>query len=130
MKQHFYGHLHPISKTIQLRRTRDDKSWKQHPTKQQLYGHLHPISKTIQLRRTRDDKSWKQHPTKQQLYGHLHPIPKTIQLKRTIDVRHCWRNKDELISDVLQWTPTHERASFGRPARTYSHQLCSGTGCT
>ena len=31
----------------------------------------------------------------------------------------CWRSKDELISDVLLWTPTHGRTSVGRPARTY-----------
>ena len=47
------------------------------------------------------NKSWKQHPTKQQLYGHLPPIAKTIQIRRTRHVRHCWRSKDKLISDVL-----------------------------
>ena len=26
---------------------------------------------------------------------------------------HCWRSKDELISDVVQWTPSHGRASVG-----------------
>ena len=42
---------------------------------------------------------------------------------------HCWRSKDELISDVLLWTPTHGCASVGRPARTYIQQLCEDTGC-
>ena len=41
----------------------------------------------------------------------------------------CWRSKDELISDVLQWTPTHGCAKAGRPARTYIQQLCEDTGC-
>ena len=27
--------------------------------------------------------------------------------------RHCWKSKDKLISDVLQWTPTHRYASVG-----------------
>ena len=31
---------------------------------------------------------------------------------------HCWRSRDELIRDVLLWTPIHGRAKAGRPART------------
>ena len=42
---------------------------------------------------------------------------------------HCWRSRDELIRDVLLWTPTHGRAKAGRPARTYIQQLCEDTGC-
>ena len=37
--------------------------------------------------------------------------------------------RNELISDVLLWTPTHGRAKAGRPARTYIQQLCEDTGC-
>ena len=51
------------------------------------------------------NKSWRQHPTRHQLYGHLPPITKTIQVRRTRHAGHCWRSKDELISDVLLWTP-------------------------
>ena len=72
------------------------------------------------------NKSWRQHLTKHQLYGHLPPITKTIQVRRTI---HCWRSRDELMSDVLLWTPTHGWAKAGRPARTYIQQLCEDTGC-
>ena len=43
---------------------------------------------------------------------------------------HCWKSKDELISDVLLWTPTYSPAKAGRPARTYIQQLCEGTGCS
>ena len=75
------------------------------------------------------DKSWRQHPTRHQLYGHLLPIPKTIQVRRTRHAGHCWRSRNELISDVLQWTPTYGRAKAGRPARTYIQQLCEDTGC-
>ena len=69
------------------------------------------------------------HPTRHQLYGHLPPITKTIQVRRTRHAGHCWRNKDELISDVLLWTPTYGQAKAGRPARTYIQQLCEDTGC-
>ena len=39
-------------------------------------------------------------------------------------------SRDELIRDVLLWTPTHGRAKAGRPARTYIQQLCEDTGCS
>ena len=74
------------------------------------------------------NKSWRQHPTKQQLYGRLPPIMKSIQVRRTRRAGHCWRSKDELISDVLQWTPSHGWAKVGQPARTYIQQLWADTG--
>ena len=76
------------------------------------------------------NKSWRQHPTRHQLYGHLPPITKTIQVRRTKHAGHCWRSRDELISDVLLWTPTYGRAKAGRPAWTYIQQLCEDTGCS
>ena len=66
---------------------------------------------------------------KHQLYGYLPPITKTIQVRRTRHAGHCWRSRDELISDVLLWTPTYSRAKAGRLARTYIQQLCEDTGC-
>ena len=66
-----------------------------------------------------------QHPTKQLLYGHLPPITKTIPGRRTRHAGHYWRNRDELISDVLLGTPSH-----GRPARTDIQQLRADTGCS
>ena len=76
------------------------------------------------------NKSWRQHPTRHQLYGHLPSITKTIQVRRTRHARHCWRSRDELISDILLWTPTYGRAKAGRPARTYIQQLYEDTGCS
>ena len=75
------------------------------------------------------NKSWRQHPTRLQLYRHLPPITKTIQVRRTRHAGHCWRSKDELIRDVLLWTPTYGCARVGRLARTYTQQLCEDTGC-
>ena len=75
------------------------------------------------------NKSWWQHPTRHQLYGHLPPITKTIQVRWTRHAGHCWRSRDELISDVLLWTPTHGHAKAGWPARTYIQRLCEDTGC-
>ena len=64
------------------------------------------------------NKSWWQHTTRHQLYSHLPPITKTIRVRRTRHAVHCWRSKDELISDVLLSTPAYDRAKAGRPART------------
>ena len=74
------------------------------------------------------NKSWRQHPTKQQLYGHQTPITKTIKIWRTRHAGHCWRSRDELISNVLLWIPSHGRAKAGWPGRTYIQQLCVDTG--
>ena len=76
------------------------------------------------------NKSRRQHPTKQQLYGHLPPITKTIQLRQTRYLGHCRRSGFKLITDTLQWTPSHGRAKVGRPAITYIQQLCADTGCS
>ena len=76
------------------------------------------------------NKSLRQHPTKQQLYGHLPPIMKTIKIRQTRHAGDCWRSRDELISDVLLWTPSHGRAKAGHPARTYMQQLSADTGCS
>ena len=76
------------------------------------------------------NKSWRQHPTKHQLYGHLPLIMKTIQVRLTRHAGHCWRSRDELISDVLLFTPTYGQTKGGRLARTYIQQLCDDTGCS
>ena len=84
----------------------------------------------IRIQRAILNKSWRQHSTKQQLYGHRQPITKTFKIRRTRRVGHCRRSRDELISDVLLWTPSHGRAKTGRPARTYIQELCANSGCS
>ena len=64
------------------------------------------------------NKSCRQHCKKQQLYGHLPPVTKTIKIRRTRHAGHCWRSRDELVSDALLWTPSQEWAKAGRPPRT------------
>ena len=76
------------------------------------------------------NKSWRQHPTKHQLYRYLPPITKTIKDRRTRHAGHCWRSRDELISDEILGTPSHGRAKAGWPARTYKQQLIEDTGCS
>ena len=70
------------------------------------------------------NKSWRQHPTRHQLYGHLPPITKTIQVRRTRHAGHCWRSRDELISDVLLWTPhMAEQKQDDQLKHTYSNYV-------
>ena len=76
------------------------------------------------------NKSRRQHPTKQQLYGYLARITRTIKIRWTRHVGHCWRSRDEFISDVLLWTPSHGQAKAGQPVQTYIQQLCADTGCS
>ena len=76
------------------------------------------------------NKSWRQHSKKQQLFGYLPSITKTIPLRGIRHAGHCWRSKDELISDVLLWTTSHGRAKAGRQATTYIQQLCAHAGCS
>ena len=92
-----------------------------------MYSHM--VQLYTRMLRVILKKSWRQHPTRRQLYGHLPPITKTIQVRRARHAGHCWRSKDELVSDVLLWTPTYGQAKAGRPARTYIQQLCEDTGC-
>ena len=75
------------------------------------------------------NRSWQQHPTRRQLYGHLPPITKTIQARRTRLAGHCRRNKDEIVSDVLLWTPAYGQSKAVRPARKFIQQLSDDTGC-
>ena len=55
---------------------------------------------------------------------------KTIQIRRTRHAGHCWRSRDELISDVLLWTPSHRRTKARRPAGINIQHLCADTGCS
>ena len=75
------------------------------------------------------NRSWQQYPTRRQLYGHQPPITKSIQARRTRHAGYCWRSKDEIVSDVLQWTPAYGQSKAGRPTRTFIQQLCDDTGC-
>ena len=73
-------------------------------------------------------KSWKLKQTKQQLYGHLHPVSQTIWVRWVRHAGHYQRSKNKLISNVLQWTPTHGHNSLHWPAITYIHQLWADIG--
>ena len=66
------------------------------------------------------NKSWRQHLTRHQLYGHLPPITKTIQVRRTRHAGHSWRSRDEIIGDVLLWTPPPGQKQDDQLGHTFS----------
>ena len=57
-------------------------------------------------------------------------ITKTIKVRLTRHAGYWRRSRDELISDVLQWTPIYGRAKAGAPTWTYIQQICEDTGCS
>ena len=69
------------------------------------------------------NKSWRQHPTRCQLYGHLPPITKTIQVRRARHAGHCWRSKDELVSDPHIWPSKSDPHIWPSKSRTTSPNL-------
>ncbi len=40
-----------------------------------------------------------------------------IQARRTRHAGHCWRSKDEIVSDVLLWTPAYGQSKAGMIGR-------------
>ena len=62
--------------------------------------------------------------------SHLPPISKTIWIRWRKHAGHCWRSKDELISDVLLWTSSHRRTSVSQQIKTYQQNLCTNMGCS
>ena len=89
-----------------------------------------PMEKKLDGNYTRNlrailNMSWRQHPTKQQLNGHLPPITKLSKLDKP-DMRDT---TGEVVTNILQWTPSHGRTKAGRPGRTYIQQFCANTGC-
>ena len=75
------------------------------------------------------NKSWRHYLIKQQLYDLLPAITKTIKIRQTRYAGHCWRCRDEIISDIFPWTSSNGRAKAEGPAITYKQQFFADTGC-
>ena len=56
------------------------------------------------------------------------PLTSLLTNHPTKMTKTCWRSKDKLISDILQWTPTHGHTSVGQPTKTYIHQFWADAG--
>ena len=67
--------------------------------------------------------SWKQHITNKKLYNGCRKITEKIRERRLQNAGHSWRRKEEVISKVLLWEPSHGKRNRGHPERTYVQQL-------
>ena len=86
------------------------------------------ISKTFFLRMKK--RFYKNELDMINTYLHVYIYLDIYTFRRTRHAGHCWRSKDELISDVLLWTLAYGQAKAGWPAWTYLQQLCEDTGCS
>ena len=72
---------------------------------------------------------WSAHPSKQHFYGNLVQMTSVIKERRTRFSGHCYRTKDEVVSDLILWTPKHGKSKVGRPSKTYTKQLTEDVDC-
>ena len=96
-------------------------------TKPQLHIKQRRIIKKTKQNKTKQNCNCK-HKTNKELYGNLPKITDTLMIRRLRFIGHCWRKKDEVISDLLLWEPKHGARKRGRPALTYVDQLQNDTG--
>ena len=74
--------------------------------------------------------SWKQHLTNQQLYRTVPPVSSTIRQRRLKFAGHSVRQKDQNVSELVLWEPTHGTKSKGGQSKTFVDTLKEDTGCT
>ena len=62
---------------------------------------------------------WQSHTIKQILHGNLPKVTSTIKQRRLKFCGHCWRSKDEVVSQMLMWEPNH-----GKRPGTSCENIC------
>ena len=62
------------------------------------------------------------------LYENLPKISTVVKERRLRFAGHFWRNKDEIIEQLLLGQPTDGNRPRGSPAMTYVDQLVNDTG--
>ena len=72
--------------------------------------------------------SWKEHLMKIRLYGNIPPLSSILRIRRTRFTCHCYTSEEEIVKDVLLWTPNYGTTQIGRPRKPYVKQLCDDTG--
>ena len=70
---------------------------------------------------------WSTHPSKERLYGNLAQKTSVINKRRTR--YRSYRSKDEVVSNLILWTPKNGKAKVGRPGKTYTKQLTEDADC-
>ena len=61
------------------------------------------------LLRKAQNMSWKNHHTLEEIYGSVPKISGQLAERRARFAGHCFRAKDEMISDLILWNPSSSR---------------------
>ena len=68
--------------------------------------------------------SLRDHISNKELYGDLPPISTSLQICRLKFIAHCWRSKNETVSQLLLWDPKPGSPSRERPATIFILGSC------
>ena len=74
-----------------------------------------------------NDVTLRQHITNEVLYAGLPRISTTIREGRLRFSGHCWRSKNEVVSDLVLWEPKLDKRNVGGQARTFVDLLEADT---
>ena len=74
-------------------------------------------------------KKWRNHLTNKYLYGNIPMASASIKEQRLRFCGNSWGSKNELVSEVLLWEPTHGRRKPGRSPKSYITQLIENSDC-
>ncbi len=67
--------------------------------------------------------SWREHKTKAEIYGSIPPISTTVAQRRARFAGHCYRAKEQVVSDLICWRlPCPNR---GRRPLNYLDMVCN-----
>ncbi|KAI8498174.1 hypothetical protein Bbelb_241180 [Branchiostoma belcheri] len=80
------------------------------------------------LLRTALNIHWSQHVTNRDLYADLPRFSGKIRSRRLRFAGHCHRSREEIVAELVLWTPKHGRRKAGRQAATYIDCLRRVTG--
>ena len=72
--------------------------------------------------------SLRDHISNKELYGDPPPISTSLQMRRLRFIAHCWRSKNETVSQLLLWDPKRGSRLRERPATIFIDHLESDTG--
>ena len=62
----------------------------------------------------------REHPMKSRLYGNIPSLTSIRRIRRTRLAGHCYQSEEEIVKDVLLWTPNHGTTKPVRPIKMYN----------
>ena len=71
---------------------------------------------------------WRDHPSIKDIYEPQEYLS-LLEKRRLRFAGHTIESKQQLVSDVLLWRPSHGTDRKGRPTKTYIDQIADDAGC-